>query len=120
MIETNEMPGIDVSSLLKLMEPKLMQKKDLQAKIVELEKKIKDQNVLREREAAEAEFIRERDKLEKALQMDVISQAEYDEKVAIARKKLDNFEEIKRVEKQLEMNLITREEYAAKMQTLTQ
>ena len=58
--------------------------------------------------------------LEKALQMDVISQAEYDEKVAIARKKLDNFEEIKRVEKQLEMNLITREEYAAKMQALTQ
>ena len=120
VVETNEMPGIDVSSLLKLMKPKMEQKKELQAKIVELEKKIKDQNMLREREAAEAEFIREKDKLDKALQMDVLTQADYDAKLAIARKKLDNFEEIKRVEKQLEMNLITKEEYAAKMQDLTQ
>ena len=96
------------------------QKNELQAKIVALEKKIKDQNILREREAAEAEFIREKDKLDKALQMDVISQAEYDTKIVIARKKLDNFEEIKRVEKQLDMKLITREEFEAKMRDLTQ
>jgi hypothetical protein len=101
------------------MEPKLEQKSDLQAKIVALEKKIKDQNILREREAAEAEFIREKDKLDKALQMDVISQDEYNVKIVSARKKLDNFEEIKRVEKQFDMKLITKEEYDAKIQLLT-
>ena len=120
VVASGEMPGIDVASILKLMEPKLEQKNELQAKIVALEKKIKDQNILREREAAEAEFIREKDKLDKALQMDVISQAEYDTKIVIARKKLDNFEEIKRVEKQLDMKLITREEFEAKMRDLTQ
>ena len=119
VIASGQMPGVDVSSILKLMEPKLEQKQALQAKIVALEKKIKDQNILREREMAEAEFLREKDKLDKALQMDVLSQADYDLKVAAARRKLDNFEEIKRVEKQYEMKLITREEFDAKMRALT-
>lgn len=119
VVASGEMPGIDVSNILKLMEPKLEQKSDLQAKIVALEKKIKDQNILREREAAEAEFLREKDKLDKALQMDVISQDEYNAKIISARKKLDNFEEIKRVEKQFDMKLITKEEYDAKILMLT-
>ena len=119
VIESGEMPGIDVSDILKLMDPKLEQKQSLEQQIIELEKKIKNNAVLRERQAAEEEFLQEKAKLDKALAMDVISQEDYDAKVAVAQKKFDNFEAIRKVEQQLEMNLITKDEYKEKIKALT-
>ena len=118
VIESGEMPGIDVSDILKLIDPKLTQKKELQKQIIELEKKMKDAAVLREKQAVEETFLKEKERLDKALAMDVISQAEYEEKIAIARKSVDNFEEIRRVEKQYDMKLITKEERDAKLAAL--
>ena len=120
VIRTGEMPGIDVSDILKLMDPKLTQKDDLEKKIIELEKKIKDNAVLREKQAAEEEFLQEKTKLDKALAMDILSQDEYDIKLAIAQKKVDNFENIRKVEQQFEMKLITKEERDAKIKELTE
>ena len=119
VIATNEMPGIDVSGILKLMDPKLTQKEELEAQIIALEKKIKDNAILREKEAAEAEFIQEKTKLDRALAMDVLSQEEYDEKLASAQKKLDNFEAIRNVDQQYDMNLITKQERDEKLAQLT-
>ena len=120
VIETNDMPGIDVSDVLKLVEPKIERKKELQAEIVKLEKKIKDNAVLREKQAVEEEYLKAKEKLDKALAMDVFSQDEYDKKLAIAKKKVDNFEEIRRVEKQHEMGLIDKDEYKEKIKELTE
>ena len=120
VIKSGEMPGIDISGLLKLMDPKMTQKQELQQKIIELEKKIKDSAVLREKQAVEEEFLKEKDKLDKALAMDVLSQEDYEAKLSSARKKVDNFEEIRRVEKQYDMKLISKEERDAKLQALTQ
>lgn len=119
VIASGEMPGIDVSDILKLMDPKLEQKQSLEQQIIELEKKIKNNAVLRERQAAEAEFLQEKAKLDKALAMDVISQEDYNAKVSVAQKKFDNFEAIRKVEQQLEMNLITKDEYKEKIKALT-
>ena len=102
------------------MEPKIEQKNDLDAKIIALEKKIKDHAVLREKQAAEEEFLQVKSKLDHALAMDVISQTDYDTKLAVARKKVDNFEEIRKVEKQYDMKLITKDEYTAKIKELTE
>lgn len=52
--------------------------------------------------------------------MDVISQSDYDVKLAIIKKKLDNFEEIRRVQQQYDMDLITKEEKEAKIKALTE
>ena len=120
VISSGEMPGIDVSDILKLMDPKLVQKNDLEGQIIALEKKIKNNAVLREKEAAEAEFIQEKTKLDRALAMEVLSQEEYDLKLASARKKVENFEAIRKVEQQYEMKLITKEERDAKLAQLTQ
>lgn len=117
---SGEMPGIDVSDILKLMEPKIEQKNDLDSKIIALEKKIKDNAVLREKQAVEEEYLQAKSKLDHALAMDVISQADYDAKLAVAKKKVDNFEEIRRVEKQYDMKLITKDEYTAKIKELTE
>lgn len=52
--------------------------------------------------------------------MDLVSQEEYDAKVAAAQRKLDNFEAIRKVEQQYDMKLITKEERDAKLKALTE
>lgn len=120
VIATGEMPGIDVSDILKLIDPKLTQKDELEQQIIVLEKKIKDNAILREKQAAESEFLQEKAKLDKALVMEILSQEEYDIKLAIAKKKVDNFEAIRKVEQQYDMKLISKEERDAKIHALTE
>lgn len=120
VVASGEMPGIDVSDVLKLIEPKMEQKQELETRIISLEKKIKDNAVLREKQAAEQAYLDEKSKLDKALAMDIISQNEYDAKLAVAKKKYDNFEQIRRVEQQYDMKLISKEEYDAKVKELSE
>ena len=75
---------------------------------------------MREKQQAEEAFLAEKNKLDKALAMDVLSQDEYDVKLAIAKKKVDNFDEIRRVKQQAEMGLITKEEKDARLRALTE
>lgn len=120
VVASGEMPGIDVSDVLKLIEPKMEQKQELEKQIVALEKKIKDNAILREKQAAEQVYLDEKAKLDKALAMDVISQDEYDAKLAVAKKKYDNFEQIRKVEQQYDMKLISKEERDAKIKDLSE
>lgn len=119
ILGSGDMGPVDVSDLLKLMDPKITKKQELEAQIVELEKKIKDQAVLREKQMAEQDFLAEKARLDKALQMDVMTQDEYNAKLAIAQKKYDNFEEIRRIEAQCDMGIITKEEKEAKIAALS-
>ncbi len=52
--------------------------------------------------------------------MELMSQTEYEVKFAIAKKKYDNFEEIRKVQQLADMNLITKEEKEAKIKELTE
>ncbi len=115
VLETKEMPGIDVSDILSMLEPKLERKSELQAKIIELEKRIKEKDAIRDKQVAESEYLTGKEKLDKALAMSVIDQAEYDEKVAVLKKKYDNFSQIRRLEQQRDMGIITEEEMNAKL-----
>ncbi|MBR3994250.1 MAG: hypothetical protein IKI97_03115 [Clostridia bacterium] len=116
--ETGDMPGIDVSDILKLIDPKIAKKQELENKIIELEKEIKSKNILREKQQVEEEYLAEKSKLDKALGMDLLTQDEYDTKLAIAKKKVDNFEAIRKIEQQAEMGLITKEEKAQKIEAI--
>lgn len=120
VIESGEMPGIDVSDILKLIDPKLAKKDELKQQIIELEKKIKDNAVLREKQMAEETYLAEKEKLDKALAMDILSKDDYDVKLAIAKKKVDNFELIRKIEQQYDMKLITKEERDAKIKELSE
>lgn len=115
VINSNEMPGIDVSDVLKLMEPKLERKDELNQKIIKLEKRIRDEKIIREKQAAEKEYETEKEKLEKALKMDIIEQSDYDERVIVLKKKLDNFEAIRKLEQQVDLGIITEEEKNQKL-----
>lgn len=109
VIETQEMPQIDVLDTLRMAESKLERRKELEEQIVELEKRIKQKKLLREKEQAEEAFRNEKQKLDRALSMEILTQDEYNKKLAIAQKKVDNFEEIRRTEQQFDMGIITRE-----------
>ena len=45
VIQTKEMPGIDVSDILKVIDPKLTRKVELEAEAVEIEKRLKNQKI---------------------------------------------------------------------------
>ena len=120
VIESGEMPGIDVTDILKLIDPKMTKKQELEKEIIELEKKIKSAAILREKQMAEEEYLAEKNKLDKALAMEIITQEDYDTKLAVAKKKVDNFEAIRKIEQQYDMKLITKEERDEKIKELTQ
>ena len=118
VVKTGDMGNLDVSDLLTMMDPKLTRKQELEEQLVELEKRMKQNAVLREKAKVEAEFAEEKTKLDRALAMDVITQDEYNFEISIAKKKVDNFEEIRRIEQQCEMGIITKEEKNAKIDAL--
>lgn len=118
VIETNEMPGIDVTDILKVLDPKMSRKAELEKEIIEIQKRLKDQMIIQEKARLEEEYRREKEKLDKALAMDVISQEEYDKKINQYRMRLDNFEQIKKIEQQYELGIITREEKEIKINKL--
>lgn len=120
LVKVGDLENVDLTDLLKILEPKLERKQELEQKLVELEKRMKQNAILREKARAEQEFLDEKIKLDRALAMEVLSQEEYDAKIHVARRRVDNFEEIRRVEQQFNMNIITREERDAKINELTQ
>lgn len=119
VVKTGDMGNLDIADLLTMMDPKLTRKQELEEQLVELEKRMKQNAVLREKAKVEADFAEEKTKLDRALAMDVITQDEYNFKISVAKKKVDNFEEIRRIEQQCEMGIITKEEKNAKIDALT-
>lgn len=115
VIATQEMPGIDVSDILKWIDPKVTRKKELEEEIIVVEKRNKEQKLLREKQQAEQEYIEEKEKLDKALAMEIIDEEIYNTKLSAQKKKLDNFEEIRKLELQVDMGIITEEEKNAKL-----
>lgn len=117
-IQNQESTGLDVSDLLKMLEPKLARKAELNAELIEIEKRVKDMALLKEKNKLEAEFTAEKEKLDRALAMDVITQGEYDQKVTQHSKRIELFDEIKNIEQQFDFGIITAEEKEIKINSL--
>ena len=86
--------------------------------MAEVEKRAKQNALIREKTKAEEAFEQEKGVLDKALSMEILSKEEYEQKLNIARKKVENFEEIKKIEQQFEMGIITKEEKDEKINAL--
>jgi len=115
---TSDMGGVDVTSELNMLGPKFERKEELMAMMVEIEKRMKDRTLLQEKSKVEAEVQVEIDKLDKAKAMDLVSQDEYDLKVSRLRKRVDNFEAIKKAEQKCEMGITTPAERDAEIAAL--
>ena len=116
--DEDEEPVFDVSDFLTIIKQDQAKKKELENQLAEVEKRAKQNTLLREKTKAEESFEQEKGVLDKALAMEIISKEEYEQKLNIARKKVENFEEIKKIEQQFEMGIITKEEKDEKINAL--
>lgn len=108
----------DVNDIIERMKPSLEKKTDLVSQIAVKEQEIRARNDERNRKKAQAEFDAYKKKLDKALEMDVISEEDYERKIAVAQKKLDNYHVLRRIEIQYEMGIITKEECEEKVKDI--
>ena len=116
--DEDEEPVFDVSDFLTIIKQDQAKKKELENQLEEVEKRAKQNTLLREKTKAEESFEQEKGVLDKALAMEIISKEEYEQKLNIARKKVENFEEIKKIEQQFEMGIITKEEKDEKINAI--
>ena len=97
--DEDEEPVFDVSDFLTIIKQDQAKKKELENQLAEVEKRAKQNTLLREKTKAEESFEQEKGVLDKALAMEIISKEEYEQKLNIAKKKVENFEEIKKRKK---------------------
>ena len=116
--DEDEEPVFDVSDFLTIIKQDQAKKKELENQLAEVEKRAKQNTLLREKTKAEESFEQEKGVLDKVLAMEIISKEEYEQKLNIARKKVENFEEIKKIEQQFEMGIITKEEKDEKINAI--
>ena len=86
--------------------------------IAEKEAQIKQNNEEKAQKKAREEFDAKKAKLDKAAEMEIISEEEYQEKLAAAQKKFDNYEILRKIDMQLEMGIISKEEHAEKVKNI--
>ena len=115
---SNADTAFDVSDILDEMQPNLDKLAEIEELTAEKEVNIKKGEEERLRKKAQDEYDSEKAKLDKALEMDIISQEEYSEKMLVVQRKLDNYDQIRKIELQLQMGIITREEYHEKINNL--
>ena len=116
--DEDEEPVFDVSGFLTIIRQDQAKKKELEDQLAEVEKRAKQNALIREKTKAEEAFEQEKGVLDKALDMEILSKEEYEQKLNIARKKVENFEEIKKIEQQFEMGIITKEEKDEKINAI--
>lgn len=110
----------DVSDIIEKMKPDLEKIAELDTQIEEKENQIKQNSLDRERKKAQEQFDSEKKKLDKALDMDIVTECEYNEKLSAAQKKLDNFELLRKIDMQLEMGIISKSEHEEKIKNILQ
>ena len=113
-----EITDFGAGETLKMLEPKLEKKMALEKELIALEKALDDALLMQEKAALEAEYEDQKAKLDKAKAFGAITDADYDAKLAQARKKLDHFADIRMLKKQKELGIITDEEMKEKIQEL--
>ena len=118
ILANNQIPGIDISDILRMLEPKMTRKAELEAEMVEIEKRLKDMAIIQEKNKLEDEFMKEKEKLDKALAMNIIDDIEYDQKINKYRRRIDNFDKIKKIEQQYELGIIDLQEKEEKINNI--
>lgn len=81
ILKTGEVPNIGIEDILSKLDPKLTRKQEIEKEIIEIEKIIKDAQILQEKAKYSEQFEQEIQKLDKALNMGIITKEEKEEKL---------------------------------------
>ncbi len=112
--------AFNVDDIMEKVQAEIDELTDIQIQIADKEDVIKKSNLEKEKKKAEEEYEAVKAKLDKALSLDIITEKEYERKLAVAQRKLENFDELRKIKLQYEMDIITKEEYDQKVKALTQ
>lgn len=107
--------SFDVSDILDEMKPDLEKLEEIVNILMEKEMEAKKEEEEKLQKKALDEFELQKSKLDKALEMEIITSEEYDERIALNQKKYDNHDRIRKIDMQLQMGIISKEEHAAKI-----
>lgn len=110
--------AFDISDLLEEITPDLDRLNEIEAALLERQEELKRVEEEKRQKKALAEYEAGKAKLDKALELDILSEEEYDEKLAIVKKKYDNYDQLRKIDMQLQMGIITKEEHAAKVKRI--
>ena len=110
----------DVTDILDVINPDLERIADIVEQVEQKEQQFRQHSIEKDRKRALEQFENEKRKLDKAKDLDIVTELEYEEKLAKARRKFDNFEALKKLQLQFEMDIITREEYEEKVRSILQ
>lgn len=107
--------SFDVSDIIEQMQPEIEKIKEIDNAL--LEKELNEKKMEEEKRHKKALDAYESDKgrLDRALELEIISQEEYDEKMVVVKKKYDNYEQLRKIDLQLQMGIIDREEHEMKI-----
>jgi len=117
----NEFDGseiFDIADILEEMQPDLDKLEEIVNTFKQKELEAKKEEKVRIQKKALEEFEAQKSKLDKALEMEIINQEEYDIKIAGIQKKLYNYDRLRKIDMQLKMGIITKEEHARKVNDL--
>ena len=112
--------SFDVEEILETMRPDLEKLNEVKQQIAEKEQQIKQCNEEKAQKKAQDEFEAEKNKLDEALAMDIITVEEHAEKLEAAQRKLDNYDQLRKVQMQLQMGIITKAEHEEKVKRILQ
>lgn len=107
--------AFDVTDIIETMKPELDKLDEIVTTLQEKEAEAKREAEEKRQKKALDEYEVQKAKLDKALELDILSQEEYEEKLLIVQKKYDNFEQLRKIDMQLQMGIITKEEHEAKV-----
>lgn len=110
--------AFDVSDIIEAMKPDLDKLEEIKSAAAEKEAAARKEEEERRQKKAWEEFEAKKAKLDKAFEMDILTQEEYDEKLSMAQKKLDNYDMLRKIEMQLQMGIISNDEYREKVENL--
>ena len=118
MNQTDGSEVFDVTDILETMKSDLDKLDEIVTTLQEKEEEAKRQEAEKRQKKALDEYEMQKSKLDKALEMDILSKDEYDEKLSVVQKKYDNYEQLRKIDMQLEMGIITKDEYTAKVNNI--
>lgn len=118
MNQTDGSEVFDVTDILETMKSDLDKLDEIVTTLQEKEEEAKRQEAEKRQKKALDEYEMQKSKLDKALEMDILSKDEYDEKLSVVQKKYDNYEQLRKIDMQLEMGIITKDEHTAKVNNI--
>ncbi|MEG1002050.1 hypothetical protein [Clostridium sp.] len=118
-IEVNgHIDNLELNDIFTMLNPKILKKELLKNEVIEATKELGDKIILQEKKRASDQFEKEKEKLDRALGMDIINKEEYYDKIRMHENRLKYFDEIRTVEKQYEFKIISVDEKNEKIKEI--